>query len=80
MKLPNAENAVIDPRKLSDYTLNLDHDRGKHKARLFFAIFGLGIADVEELETAILAAIMIYGAIATDADDYGVRYIRPLQK
>jgi hypothetical protein len=44
MKLPNAEAAFIDIRKLRDYSLNPDHDRGKHKARLFLAILGLDVA------------------------------------
>ncbi|WP_347277307.1 DUF6883 domain-containing protein [Leptolyngbya sp. FACHB-671] len=41
MKLPNAESAFIDLNKLRSYSLNLQHDRGKHKARLFAAILGL---------------------------------------
>jgi Domain of unknown function (DUF4926) len=44
MKLPNAEAAFIDIRKLRDYSLNPDHDRGKHKARLFLATLGLDIS------------------------------------
>jgi hypothetical protein len=35
MKLPNAENAVIDIAKLRDYCLNPNHPEGKHKARAF---------------------------------------------
>jgi hypothetical protein len=35
MLIPDAENAVVDIRKLRDYCLNLEHDDGKHKARLF---------------------------------------------
>jgi len=35
MKVPNADRAVVDIRKLRDYCLNLLHDEGKHKARLF---------------------------------------------
>lgn len=32
---PNAENAMIDIRKLRDYFLNLEHSDSKYKARLF---------------------------------------------
>ncbi|MEN8217816.1 MAG: DUF6883 domain-containing protein [Pseudomonadota bacterium] len=35
MPLPNAENAFIDTRKLTDYCLNLEHFEGRHKARVF---------------------------------------------
>ncbi|WP_366516959.1 DUF6883 domain-containing protein [Microcoleus sp. PH2017_38_RDM_U_B] len=34
MKLPNVETAFIDIQKLRDYSLNIEHDRGQHKARL----------------------------------------------
>jgi hypothetical protein len=33
--LPNAENAVVEIRKLSEYCLNPEHPKGKDKARLF---------------------------------------------
>jgi hypothetical protein len=42
MKLPNAKLASIDLNKLRSYSLNPQHDRGKHKARLFAAILKLG--------------------------------------
>lgn len=35
MKLPNAERAVVDVRKLRNYCLNAEHPRGQHKARVF---------------------------------------------
>lgn len=38
-RLPNAENAVIDPRKLRDYALDPHHDSGQYKAA-FFAQMG----------------------------------------
>lgn len=31
MLIPNAENAIVDIRKLRNYCLNLEHDDGKHK-------------------------------------------------
>jgi hypothetical protein len=39
MKLPNAENAVIDRAKIVDYLLSETHDDGRHKAA-FFRSFG----------------------------------------
>jgi hypothetical protein len=35
MKLPDGDKAIIDQRKIIDYSLSPDHDDGKHKARLF---------------------------------------------
>lgn len=75
MKLPNAEAAFIDIHKLRDYSLNLEHDRGKHKARLFLAILGLTAEDAEELQSILLEAISIYDAISTSQDEYGQRYV-----
>jgi hypothetical protein len=34
-KLPNAEWALLDIRKLADYCLSPVHPRGRHKARVF---------------------------------------------
>lgn len=75
MKLPNADQALIDPNKLRDYSLNPHHDRGKHKARLFAAILGLGADDTDRLQTLILKAIQTYDALPGSADEYGQRYI-----
>ena len=34
-RLPNAENARIDSRKLRDHVLNPEHDTGRYKAAFF---------------------------------------------
>ena len=47
MIFPNAERAVVDIRKLRDYCLDLTHDEGKHKARLFAAALGMTRDDVD---------------------------------
>lgn len=75
MKVPNAEAAFIDIHKLRDYSLNMQHDRGKHKARLFLAILGLSVENAEELEFILLEAIQIYDAISSSQDEYGQRYL-----
>jgi hypothetical protein len=48
-KLPNAERALVDIRKLRDYSLNPEHDEGKHKARVFKAALGFTRADAQKL-------------------------------
>ena len=66
MKLPNAPNAVVDLRKLTEYALNIEHERGKHKARLFQAFLGLGVQDAPALREALLDA-----AHTLEAEDRG---------
>jgi hypothetical protein len=74
MLLPNADAAFVDLIKLRDYSLNPDHPRGKHKARLFAAILGLTRPDAEQLKSLILKAIQQYEAKPGRADEYGQRY------
>lgn len=74
MKLPNAEHAVIDIRKLRDYCLNPLHDEGKHKARLFAAALGMMTNHVAELREALLQAVLENDARLGRRDDYGQRY------
>jgi hypothetical protein len=57
MLIPNGELAIIDIRKLRDYCLNLNHDTGKHKARLFLSILGMTAEDAEDLRLILLEAI-----------------------
>lgn len=51
MITPNAENAVIDLRKLTDYCLNAEHEIGKHKAGVFESALDLTVENAEELKT-----------------------------
>jgi hypothetical protein len=49
MRLPNAERAVIERRKLSEYLLSETHPVGKFKAQ-FFKKLGFKQANVEQFE------------------------------
>lgn len=53
MKLPNADNAVIDQAKLITYLLSSAHPLGRHKAR-FFRRFGFSAAAWHKLAEALL--------------------------
>jgi hypothetical protein len=75
MRIPNAEHAVVDIRKLSDYCLNPMHDEGKHKARLFAAALGMTANDADELRDALLQAVKTHNAQLGRRDEYGQRYI-----
>lgn len=75
MKIPNAERAVVDIRKLRDYCLNPQHDKGKHKARLFTSLLGMDADDAEELRNILLETVKTQDAQLGEADAYGQRYM-----
>ncbi len=74
MKLPNADHAVVDIRKLRDYILSPMHRIGKHKARVFLAALNMTANDAESLRRALLQAAREQEAELGLADDYGQRY------
>lgn len=74
MLIPNAEQAVVDIRKLRDYCLNLEHDDGKHKARLFSLILGMVASDAEELRQILLEVVKTHEAQLGRQDEFGQRY------
>ena len=74
MKIPNAERAVVDIRKLRDYCLNPQHDKGKHKARLFTSLLGMDADNAEELRNTLLEVAKTKDAQLGEADAYGQRY------
>lgn len=74
MKLPNADYAVVDIRKLRDYCLNSMHDEGKHKARLFKSALGMTTENAEELREILLDAVKTHDARLGRRDEFGQRY------
>ena len=50
---------MVDIRKLRDYCLNLEHDDGKHKARLFSSILGMTAEHAEELQQILLKVLTL---------------------
>ena len=75
MNIPNADHAIIDIEKLWYYCLDLDHPRGKHKARFFEAMLGLTTNDAEELRQTLLNVVRTHHAVMIDQDKYGKRYV-----
>ena len=63
MKLPNPDLSIIDDRKLAGYSLNLEHDEGKHKAWVFKSALNMDGSHVEELKEALLAALETYSGL-----------------
>ena len=74
MLIPNADNAIIDIGKLRDYCLNPEHDKGKHKAKLFSSILGMKAENAEELSQILFEVIRTHEAQLGKRDEYGQRY------
>ncbi len=74
-KLPNPDNAVIYPDKLSGYCLNPEHQDGRHKARVFISALNLNADDAEILKTALLQAVRDNKAVPSKRNEYGQKYI-----
>lgn len=74
MKLPNAEHAVVEPRKLTEYSLNALHDDGKHKAFLFQSLLGITADNPKPLLDALRLAAAQDDAKPGRADRHGQRY------
>ncbi|MGD9769239.1 MAG: DUF6883 domain-containing protein [Pseudolabrys sp.] len=73
-RLPNADRAVIDLRKLADYCLDPKHPRGRHKARVFLATLGIDRTDARWLQEEIAEALPGGEAVALASDRYGTHW------
>lgn len=74
MKLPGAERAVVDIRKLRDYCFDLTNPKGGGKARVFAVSLGVTHEDAEFLQQALLNAAADNVCAAGEADEFGQRY------
>ena len=75
MKLPNADRARVDIEKLTNYTLNPTHPRGRHKARVFRAALGFDLTDAPLLSALMLTAARTGDATHVSTDEFGERYV-----
>lgn len=75
MKLPNSERALIDPRKVTEYSLDPEHDEGRHKAHLFESLLGINRENAELLLDAVQKAAVTGEAVVGKLDKYGQRYV-----
>jgi hypothetical protein len=75
VKLPNAERARVDIEKLTSYTLNPTHPRGRHKARVFKSALGFDLTDAPFLRALMIRAAKTGDAHHTSTDEFGERYI-----
>ncbi|TVR23557.1 MAG: hypothetical protein EA396_03280 [Anaerolineaceae bacterium] len=74
-KLPNGDRAVVPVEKLVGYSLNPEHETGKHKARVFKAALGLTHEDALFLRSKLLSVVRTHPAIPQESTPYGHRYV-----
>lgn len=74
-KLPNADRAVADIEKLRDYSLNPEHDEGKHKARVFQSALGFTQSDAAILRAMVLEAARTQEATTGKFIAHGQMYV-----
>lgn len=75
MKLPAAERAVVEIEKLLTYSLNPEHELGKHKAVVFKAALGITLDDAEWLRETILRQVIDAEAAPGPASPFGEKYV-----
>ena len=75
MKLPNGDRAVVPIEKLRDYSLNPEHEEGKHKARVFAEALGLGRDDADWLRNQLLRLAATHNCVLGKKTPFGQRYI-----
>lgn len=75
MRLPNFQDAYIDLAKLTDYVLDPDDPRGRHKARVFRSALGISKEKAAELHRLLLESLEKLDAVRGELDFYGQRYI-----
>jgi hypothetical protein len=73
--LPNCDRALIDPRKVIGYSLDPEHEEGRHKAHLFDSLVGINRENAKLLLDAIQNAAVSGEAIVGKLDKYGQRYL-----
>jgi hypothetical protein len=73
-KLPNGERAAVNIRKLREYSLNPEHDEGKHKARVFRAALDFTQKDAERLREMVLEAARNEEAVVGNRTNHGRLY------
>jgi len=74
MRLPEAERAIIDARKLREYILSFEHPVGRFKA-LYFARLGFAEDNWQELRSELERIAREGEAEIAEKTDYGQKYL-----
>ena len=73
-RLPAADRAVVDARKITDYLLSPSHPQGRTK-RLFFESFGFHLDDWIVLHAALLQHGRLQPVGAEEETAFGYKYV-----
>jgi hypothetical protein len=73
MRVPNADKARIERRKISEYLLNPGHKRGGTKARLLLS-FGYKRIEPGRLESDLRAQHLVLDVAAARMTEFGERF------
>jgi hypothetical protein len=73
------DEVIIDPRKLTDYALDLDNPKGKDKAVMFQRHLGFVKNNYQILLDQIYNLVLDADAISQNEDQFGMRYRIDLQ-
>lgn len=80
MKLPNADQALIEPEKLHDYLLSSAHPIGRFKSSIFAAL-GYSKEQWSHLKTDLLELAATGDAVPGQITEYGQKYeVRGIMK
>ena len=75
MRLPNGVRADLGT-KLEDYILNMGHREGRHKARMFQSVLGIGTDNADILRRALLNAAAVSDQVEARGDSgFGDVYV-----
>ena len=72
--LVGANKAIIDPRKIFDYALNLEHPVGGNKARVFESAYGFNQSNGADLMQQLLNGVTNNTPTPALVDRYGERF------
>lgn len=74
MKLPGADEAVVDRRKIVDYLLSAKHPTGRAKAA-FFGSFGFAAEDCDRFRDALREHAREGEVVGCEETRFGVKYV-----
>lgn len=74
MKLPNSDRPKISMQKILGYCLNLNHDKGKDKARVFQSKLGITVKNADRLVELIQIAAVEGEVVQESNTKFGKEY------
>jgi hypothetical protein len=73
VRLPHAEDAVVELEKIAGYLLSATHKRGRGKAR-FFMSFGFDAKSPDDLRRALILHAAANDVVSLQETEHGTKY------